>query len=241
MVTGSAKRIGKSIALKLAEQGASMFIHARRHSDDADAVLGQIRQMGRNAELTLHDLEDSDDTAQWFEDLVQRQGIDILVNSACGYDRETYDEITLSSLTSAMAVQVFSPLVMMRAMRRSGRPGTVVNILDTRFDDRDSIHVSYHLAKRSLYTITRDLAMEYAPTITVNAVAPGIILPPKNHGTAWLERIAAATPLAAHGKPEDVAEAVSYLVQAPFVTGQVIFVDGGRNLKGNAYGLWNPG
>ncbi|OQX28866.1 MAG: hypothetical protein B0D92_06690 [Spirochaeta sp. LUC14_002_19_P3] len=237
LVTGSAVRIGKAIALKMASEGIDVLIHARTHSPEAETAVNAVRSMGVHSELALHDLRDSEGVGGWFEELYHRTGgIDILVNSACSYPEGRYDTLCASTLNEAMAEQLLSPLAMMRVMKHKIHPGTVVNILDSRIADRNSAHAAYHLAKRSLFTLTRDLAMEYAPSIRVNAVAPGIILPPKAHGEEWLERMASTNPLNTHGRPEDVAEAVFYLVQAPFVTGQIIYIDGGRHLKGCAYG-----
>ncbi|RLW69070.1 MAG: hypothetical protein B6D68_02560 [spirochete symbiont of Stewartia floridana] len=237
LVTGSVHRIGKSIALTLAEQGANVLIHGRKQGDEADKLIGIIRKAGRQAAFVPYDLRDSDGAGPWFEQLCRQYGgMDILVNSACEYRKDSYENLSSSDLNEAMAVQVLSPLAMMRVMKQSGCPGTVVNILDTRYCDRDGAHASYHLAKRGLHTLTRDLAMEYAPLLRVNAVAPGIILKPLNGGGAWLDRMAGTNPLDAYGTPRDVSDAVLYLVRAAFVTGQIIFVDGGRHLKGCAYG-----
>ncbi len=112
-----------------------------------------------------------------------------------------------------------------------------MNILDTRVADRDPAHSAYHLGKRGLYTLTRDLAVEMAPTLRINAVAPGVILPPPGTDETWIERLKSTNPLLERGTVKDVCDAVLYLLGAGFVTGQVIFVDGGRHLKGNAYGM----
>ena len=237
LVTGSVRRIGKAIALMLAEQGANVLIHGRRQSDEADKLISLMRKAGRRAAFVPYDLRDSDGSGQWFNQLSEKYGgVDILVNSACEYRQDSYDNLSSSGLNEAMAVQVLSPLAMMQVMKQSGCPGVVVNILDTRYCDRDRAHASYHLAKRGLHTLTRDLAMEYAPHIRVNAVAPGIILKPINGDESWLDHMATTNPLGTYGTPQDVSDAVFYLIQAAYVTGQVIFVDGGRHLKGNAYG-----
>lgn len=241
LVTGSAVRIGKAIALKLASEGINVLIHARTHSAEAESAVNAVRDMGVHSDLAFHDLRDSEGTGGWFEELYHRTGvIDILVNSACSYPEDSYDTLNSSALNETMTEQVLSPLSMMRVMKQmiknKGHSGAVVNILDSRIAGRNSTHAAYHIAKRSLFTLTRDLAMEYAPTIRVNAVAPGIILPPTAHGKEWLRLMASTNPMNMHGHPEDVAEAVFYLIQASFVTGQIIYIDGGRHLKKCAYG-----
>jgi NAD(P)-dependent dehydrogenase (short-subunit alcohol dehydrogenase family) len=164
-------------------------------------------------------------------------GIDILVNSASEYPEGDYRSLDAGTLGRSMAIHVLSPAAMIRVMHQQGTEGCAVNILDTRIADRDPNHAAYHLAKRSLYTLTRDLAAEMAPLLRVNAVAPGLILPPPGMNEARAEALKSTNPMGEWGRPEDVADAVLYLAGAGFVTGQVIFVDGGRHLKGNIYGL----
>ena len=102
--------------------------------------------------------------------------------------------------------------------------------------DYDRAHAAYHLSKRMLFTLTRMMALEFAPQIRVNAVAPGLILPPPGQDASFLERMASTNPLGRHGDASDVADAVLFLTGAGFVTGQVIYVDGGRHMKGAVYG-----
>jgi NAD(P)-dependent dehydrogenase (short-subunit alcohol dehydrogenase family) len=95
--------------------------------------------------------------------------------------------------------------------------------------------VPYHLSKRLLFDLTKMMAVEFAPRIRVNGIAPGLILPPEGQDDDYLERLADTNPLHDHGSPKDITDALLYLVLAEFVTGQVLFVDGGRHLKGNLY------
>ena len=122
-------------------------------------------------------------------------------------------------------------------MSESNQNGSVVNILDTRIADQDPSHAAYHMAKRGLFTLTRDLAIEMAPKLRINGVAPGVILPPDGKDESWIEKLKSTNPLQDRGSADDVADAVMYLIKADFVTGQIIYVDGGRHLKGNVYGL----
>ena len=237
-VTGSVQRIGKCIALKLAEQGANVILHARRYSDAVACTTNAIRKLGQKSFFTCHDLKNSKKTERWFQELLQQHRvIDILVNNACMYPQDSYETLNQTALNQAMAVQLLSPLTMIRSMKKAlvsdNCKGAVVNILDTRCRSVDLRHVSYHLAKQAMYRITKELALLYAPDIRINGVAPGLILPEMGRDSDNLVRMAASCPLQTHGNPEDVAQAVIYLLQSPYVTGQVIFVDGGRHLKGS--------
>ena len=237
MVTGASRRIGAAIASALAGAGANLIIHSRVRNPDADALAEGLRNSGIRTETTHHDLTRVADTESWFRKVASDFGpLDILVNSASFYETEGYHDLSEDSLRRSMALHVLSPLAMMGTMALAGRAASVVNILDSRIADGDPGHAGYHLAKRSLHTITRDLALECAPLLRINAVAPGVILPPANKAGDWLERMASTNPLKTHGSTDDVARAVIFLLSSPFITGQVIFVDGGRHLKGNLYG-----
>lgn len=238
LVTGASRRIGRTISLALAEAGSNLVIHYHNSSSEAEALAGEIRSMGRKVWLSRHNLADSEATSDWFESISGKVGgIDILVNSASEYLKDSYENLNPEKLCRSMALHLCSPVAMIRSMQQSGRVGTIVNILDTRVVSGDMAHVSYHLGKSALFTATSELALKMAPKLRINAVAPGIILPPEGQDESWLERLKTTTPLQVYGNPRDVADAVLYLCRADFVTGQTLFVDGGRHLKGMRHEL----
>jgi len=238
LVTGGARRLGKEIALSLARQGADIILHYFQSRQEADDTSEEIRMLGRKCRISSHNLSDADFTEKWFGNLIGENGCpDILINSASSYYEDTYKNMRVEKLQDSMNLHVYSPLVMIRMMYEVGRGGSVVNLLDTRVADRDPFHASYHLGKRGLSSITRDLAAEFAPVLRINAVAPGIVLPPDGQGEEWIERLKSTNLLLEMGTALDVSDAVLFLAEARFTTGQIIFVDGGRHLKGNAYEL----
>jgi len=238
LVTGGGRRLGKAIALSLAHQGADIILHYNHSSGEAEETSREIRDTGVSCHLSSHDLTDAELTGKWFDSLQVTHGLpDILINSASYYSEDNYSGLTPSELQNSMNLHVYSPLEMIRRLHESGKKASVVNILDTRIADRDPAHASYHLGKRGMLTLTRDTAVEFAPLLRINAVAPGIILPPEGKGDEWLERLKTSNPLRNRGTAADICDAVLFLIRAEFITGQVIFVDGGRHLKGNAYGL----
>ncbi len=111
----------------------------------------------------------------------------------------------------------------------------VVNFLDTMIRDYDKKHVPYHVSKKVLQDLTRMMAVEYAPKLRVNAVAPGLVLPPLGKDESYLERLKHTNPLQSYGSGEQIAHAVVFLLTNEFITGQCIYVDGGRNLRGAMY------
>jgi pteridine reductase len=238
LVTGAARRIGSSIAKTLAQNGADVVLHYNNSRKEAESLSEEIHKSGRKCWLTKHDLTDSDSTEFWFRKLlVEVKNLDILVNSASEFPEGNYRTMDSAELNRSMNLHVQSPLVMIRIMSESNQNGSVVNILDTRIADRDPSHAAYHMAKRGLFTLTRDLAVEMAPRLRINGVAPGVILPPDGKDESWIEKLKSTNPLQDRGTADDVTDAVMYLIKADFVTGQVIYVDGGRHLEGNVYGL----
>jgi len=132
-------------------------------------------------------------------------------------------------------VHALAPLTLSRALAKQGRDGHIINMLDSRVTDYDRDHAAYHLSKRMLLTLTRMLAMELAPRIAVNGVAPGLILPPAGKDESYLRDLAHTNPMNRHGGVGDITDAVLYLLTSRFVTGQVMFVDGGRHMRGPLY------
>lgn len=162
-------------------------------------------------------------------------GITLLVNNASIFEESSLNDFSEEDLARNIEINAMAPLRLSRALARTNRVACIVNLLDTKIVGVDDAHVAYHLSKRMLLTLTRMTALDYAPRIRVNAVAPGLVLPPAGKNERYLESLAGDLPLQRHGTAEDVAAAVVFLAESTFITGQVIFVDGGRHLEGNLY------
>lgn len=237
LVTGGAKRLGRATALGLAQRGADVVVHYRSSRDEAERTAEEIRALGVEAHLLQADLGDVDAARSVMRTAIEVAGsLDILLNCASIYPADRLDEVTPESLDENLRVNAWAPLALSQTFAAQGVEGSIVNFLDTRMLDYDADHVSYHLSKRMLYSITQFMAMDYAPRIRVNAVAPGLVLAPVGKSDEYLRELAHTNPLERHGEEEDVVRAVLFLLDSPFVTGQVIYVDGGRNLKGGLYG-----
>jgi NAD(P)-dependent dehydrogenase (short-subunit alcohol dehydrogenase family) len=127
------------------------------------------------------------------------------------------------------------PFFLSKGLKDSGNLLSVVNLLDTRIQDYDKNHVSYHLSKRGLMSLTKMTALEWAPQVRVNAVAPGLILVPEGEGEDYLKKLANTNPMQTVGNVGNITDAILFLIRNEFVTGQIIYVDGGRHLKGRVY------
>ncbi len=236
LVTGAAKRLGRAMALALARQGANIVVHYHRSAPAANALCEEIRRVGVSAWPLLGDLSDAQQTQGLVAQAVSQAGpIDILINNASIFEKETLWETSEASLWRNLHIHAMAPLVLARALAQQGRAGHIVNLLDARVTTYDREHASYHISKRVLLTLTRMLALELAPGIAVNAVAPGLILPPAGQDESYLQKLTHTNPLKRHGDPADVTDAVLFLLRSRFITGQVIHVDGGYHLKGHTY------
>ena len=238
LVTGAARRLGRAMAVSLARQGTQVVVHYHSSQAHAAQVQAEIEQAGAQAALCQADLADPGQADALVGRVVDMLGrpLDILINNASIFEEQTLLETTSKALIENMQVHAYAPLALSRAFSQQGHAGHIVNLLDSRVQDYDRLHVPYHLSKRSLLALTRMLAVELAPAVAVNAVAPGLILAPKGQGGDYLEKLAHTNPLNRYGNEQDICEAVLFLLQSEFITGQVIYVDGGRHMKGHMYG-----
>lgn len=235
LVTGGARRLGRAAAWALAKAGCHLAIHYRTSARETETL---CRQLAAEGVRTLALQADLDDPAQ-LEPLLQRAwdgmgGLDGIVNNASIFPAGRMADLGLEELIRNLRVNAWAPFHLCRSLwrrvREEGRAGRVVNLLDTRVVGGDRAHVAYHLSKVVLAELTRLAALEFAPDVQVNGVAPGAVLPPEDRDDTYLHRLAGFLPLRRRGYPTDVAQAVVYLMGAPFVTGQVLFVDGGQHL-----------
>ena len=237
LVTGGAKRLGREIALALAREGCDVVIHYRTARDEADALAREIRGMGRQAWCVCGDFSNVYEPAVTMRTAWDLAGwIDMLVNNASAYSHDTLADASVERMEELWRVNALAPMLLARTMRELASEsrilpadycGRVVNVLDRTIARATAENLPYWLAKRSLADFTAAAAVDMAPRFTVNAVAPGPVLPPAD---ADLSEPAGPTPLAIRCLPRDVADAVLYLARAVTVTGQILYVDSGQHL-----------
>ena len=237
LVTGAGKRIGRAVALALAGKGAHIVAHYRSSADEAKSLVDAIHESSGEAWSVQADLGDAEEADALIGRAVSVAGpLDALVNSASIFPNATLGEFGPDELARNIQVNAYAPLQLARHFAAQGIPGHIVNFLDARMVDYDHEHVPYHLSKRMLFALTREMAAEFAPAVQVNAIAPGLILPPENKDEAYLESLVHTNYLQRHGSVDDLARTVVFLLESPFITGEVIYVDGGRHMRGSFYG-----
>ena len=236
LVTGAARRIGRGIALGLARQGADLVLHYRSSVSEAQLAAEEIRAAGRRCWVLAADLAQEDQAAALVPRAAEAAGgLDILVNSASTFGPSTVLDFPARELEAQVRVNALAPLLLSRAFAKLQRPGTILNLLDARVTGYDPGHAAYHLSKRMSHALTRMLALELAPRIRVNAVAPGPVLPPAGRGEAYMRDKAREVPLRRTGDLEGLVEAVLFLLGSEFMTGQVLFYDGGLHMMGASH------
>ena len=231
LITGAAQRIGRSLALALAERGMNVVVHHRHSAEQAEQVCAALAERGVRAWPLSADLGDPEAATALVERALGLSGsLDVLINNASSFSPDSIADASFDTLVANLRVNAWAPLLLSRSFARLVGRGRIVNLLDSKLMSHDRDHVSYLLSKHMLSVMTRMTALEFAPGITVNAVAPGLILPPAGRDERYLEALARGIPLRRHGAAADVAAAVLFLLGSDFITGQVIYVDGGAHL-----------
>jgi len=235
LVTGAGQRLGRATALTLARAGWGVVIHYRSSADEAEAVANEVRAAGGKAAIVDADLEN----AAQRHALVTRaiaaaqSKLTALVNCAAIFEHDTIDTLTEDALNKHMAINALTPAVLAREFAEAlgDDRGVVVNFLDFKLASPYPDHFSYTLSKYALSGATELLARALAPRVRVNAVAPGYVLPAPGQAEADWKRLHDDTPLNYGPSPDDIAGAVRFLIENDAVTGQTIYVDGGRRFR----------
>jgi pteridine reductase len=234
LVTGAGRRVGRAIALALGRRGMRVVVHYNASRAGADETARAIAADGGDAAVESADLVRPGAPEALVDRVIARQGaLDVLVNSAAVMLRTPVGEVRLEEWDAMFALNVRAPFFLTQhaapALRRAR--GTVVNIADLAAFESWPAYVPHGMTKAAVVQMTRALAKALSPEVRVNAVAPGVVLLPEGWTEADAERLRSTTPLARLGSPEDVAQAVIFLLEADYVTGEVIRVDGGRHVR----------
>lgn len=233
IVTGGSKRIGRAICLRLAEMGYDIALHYNTSADDARTLQKQIRSMDVQCQTFKCDLTKSRQSINLLKKVGERFcGIDLLVNNASIFQKDQLSSTTEVQFDQHFNVHVKSPYFISQEYQRLFKAGHIINILDTKIVQSKTEHFSYLLSKKALSEFTKMSAIELAPTIRVNAIAPGLILPPEDQTNAYLDRRAKDIPLRRRGDVRNIIQTLEFLLSNDFLTGQTIFVDGGEHLLG---------
>ncbi len=239
LVTGGAKRVGAAICRRLHAAGANIALHYRSSAQDALALQVELNALRAGSVLCVQaDLLDLHDLPRMVQETVRHFGhLDALVNNASSFYPTTLEQVNEAHWTDLLGTNLKAPLFLAQAAAAELRKhhGAIVNIVDIHAERPMQGHLLYSVAKAGLVALTKALAQELAPEVRVNAVAPGVIMWPEQGDWAnelRRKQIVDHTLLKREGEPDDIAKTVQFLISnAPYITGQIINVDGGRSIN----------
>lgn len=234
LVTGGGIRVGRALAIALASKGVRVAVHYNSSADGAREVVRTIEKAGAEARTFAADLIDGRAPEALVADVVRAFGqLDILVNSAAVMVRTPFGEVEPPQWDDIVALNLRAPFFLAQAaaphLRRAN--GAIVNIADLAAFETWPAYIPHGLTKSGLVHMTKSLARVLAPDVRVNAIAPGTVLLPDAWSEKDAEHLNATTPLQREGTPDDVAHALLFLLEADYITGETIIVDGGRSVR----------
>jgi len=235
LVTGAARRVGRAIARDLAAGGWHVAVHYHHSADEARQVVAEIEAAGGRAQALAADLAQETEAAALVPAAAQALGpLTLLVNNAAIFERDDPSSASAQSWQRHMAVNLRAPLILTQALAAQlpapGAQANIINLIDQRVLNPTPHYTSYTVSKAGLWTLTRHLALALAPRVRVNAIGPGVVLPPADADPAALDRLCRAMPLGHSGSVDEVCASVRFILATPSLTGQMITLDGGQHL-----------
>ncbi len=233
-ITGSARRVGRAIALACARAGWDVVVHYRSSEAEARKVAEEIEALGRRALVVRGDQSVRVDVERMVGEIRAGFGrLDALVNNAATFPRARFEDTTDDIYEDVLAANLRGPFLCSQIalpLLRAAKPGRIINLTDCMLQRPYKNHAAYWCAKGGLDALTRALAVELAPEVLVNAIAPGPVIPPEGQSEEFTDAAVRRSPLKRWGDPEDIAKAILFLLESDFITGETITVDGGRNI-----------
>lgn len=228
LITGGAKRLGKICALSLAEEGFEIIIHYNFSKNEAIETKKEIEKYSP-CHLIKKDLsKDYENLIVEAKDL--NPDLEILINNASIFPEEKILDVNEENFLKTLKLNSFVPLHLSIQWKKYINKGLIINIIDARVHQYDFTHFSYGLSKKVLYEITNHLALSFAPDIRVNGIAPGVFLPPEGKDEKYLQNILKLIPIKRKGEKDEIKKTLKFLIENEYITGQIIYLDGGRHL-----------
>jgi hypothetical protein len=237
LVTGAAKRIGKAIACVLAQNHVNVIMHYCSSTDkDVDEALTYIKVPGVETWKFQSDFSNIDNVDNLFEKILSTIGtVDFLINNASVFSSSKLTTLSIQELNHTLTINSIAPFRLSQHMAKQKKEASIINILDSRIKRYDMDRAAYQLSKNMLYHMTEMMAVEFAPHIRVNGIAPDLIVPPEGKDESYIQKRSHRNLFNRSGKLSDITDAVLFLLTNTFITGEVLFIDGGQNLKGEPY------
>ncbi|MCT4615278.1 MAG: SDR family oxidoreductase [Marinifilaceae bacterium] len=234
LITGAAKRIGLNLAHLFASLDYDLILHYNKSEQLILDEIENIKLKFPNIQIDLiqYDFSNIDNLESYFsQNLNKHKQIDVLVNNASVFWKDNSRTISIKEAIIQNNINYIAPLILTKYFGNNYKNSIIINFLDTRISKNPENYLSYSISKQSLYNLTKISALELAPNIRVNGIAPGICLPPEDDDSFDIDREASKTPLQTICKLEDINNAVKFILTNNNITGQCIFCDSGSHLK----------
>lgn len=231
LVTGAADRIGKAFALALAHIGYDIFLHYNTSNTKAEETKRLIEKKGRQCILKQANFEEKEEVSRLIPDCQKQGDIEMVINNASRFVKSDIQTEGTALLEELYSVNFVAPYLLTKQFARHCGRGQLINIIDTKINQYQTEHLDYLLTKKSLEHFTHLSAVQLAPDIRVNGIAPGLVLPPEGESGEYVRERAEEVPLRQSGTLEQLTKTLRFLIDNPFVTGEVIHVDGGEHLS----------
>ena len=233
LITGSAKRIGRAIALQLAESGWDLALHFHHSETEAAELKKELKHIYNHGTYRLFqaDLNHIPDVENLISNVISAFArLDLVINNASVFQPGAIKDTSSGMLQRNLQVNFMAPFILSREFANHADNGVIINVVDTRITKNSFSHAAYSLSKKLLWELTRMSALEFAPAFRVNAIAPGAVLPPEGNDEIYLNQISEATPMKEPAGLEPVLKSLSYILENENLTGQVLFCDSGEQL-----------
>lgn len=234
VITGAAKRVGRALAESFAKAGFDLILHANKSLDELNALQRNLQTDGALARTIQADFTKTNDVERFCSAILESHScIDVMIHNASLFEQVPFDVITPDQLRSMITVHLEAPFLitqyLLPALKNSPN-ANVIHLLDASLGKPYKGYAHYYASKAGLADMTRTLALELAPHVRVNAIAPGVVVFPKSYSEQTRERILSRVPLQREGSPEDVAQAALFCVRSTYMTGNILTIDGGRSI-----------
>ena len=232
LITGASQRIGRALALAMAEEGYTILLHYRHSRQEAQTSAKEVEQAGANCVLLQADLSELSQVKRLLEQSFEvAPGCNVLINNASQFEANSLMKTTEAQFEAHFSINLKAPFFLTQGFaERCQEEGLVINMLDTHIQHNTTPHFAYLLSKKALYDFTTMAAKELAPKIRVNGICPGLILPPKGKDIHYLEAKSQTIPLQHYGDVSDIVQSIRFVVNNRFITGDCLFLDGGEHL-----------
>ena len=243
LVTGGAIRLGKHIALALAEKGYDIALHYNSSAAAAQETAASIRELGRECVCFPCNLAHVEDLFELMKNVkISLPNLNLLVNSASAYTQAQIADTTAAIFNEQFNINIRAPFFLSQAFAKEVGTGNIINIIDNKIGFNQFQYAAYLLAKKTLVEFTKMAALEFAPRIRVNGVAPGVVLPATTRSPEYLAWRQQSIPLNKQGNPDNITKAIMSLLENDFMSGQILVVDGAENIAhvGKNAGEFDP-